>query len=208
MDSLRNIQAWRLALPSPSIRTLPPRPGDSRGPCPCLARRAARAGTATRILPTGHVSPRPWAGCSALLGEGAGAPPHPGAGRYPHHTLRRAPPCSPQTRRAHGRRTLGEPWGGPSPVLGRQVVGRRPEFVVPCSVCLSLTRPLGNRCADVHLGPVDSSRLTNGVRGRGPRIRGAPPGGRPPYGPAWRPFCAVTQAGLVRSAQRPRLQCV
>ena len=76
--------------------------------------------------------------------------------------------------------------------------------------CLPLTDPATRQqVRHVHLGPVDCSRLTNGVRGRGPRIRGAPPGGLPLYGPAWRPFCAFTLAGLVRSAQRrpARLQC-
>ena len=54
-------------------------PGSAPARMALLARRrAARAGPATRIRRTGHVSPRSGAAWSTLPG---GAPPHPGAGR-------------------------------------------------------------------------------------------------------------------------------
>ena len=107
---------------------------------PSPASRARRSRDSD--LPPGHVSPRPWAGCSALLGEGAGAPPHPGAGRAFRRALRRSPSLSLLLRRA--------PAGGGSQGAGplaprRQVDDRQPEFVNLCPVCLSLTRPLGDR---------------------------------------------------------------
>jgi hypothetical protein len=98
-------------------------------------------------------SPAARAGCRALQGEGAGAPPHPGAGR-PHraraadHRRAAAPglSLSPQAER------WGSPRGaGPfSPSFGRQVAERRPELVALCPVCSSLTRPSGKQAAAVY----------------------------------------------------------
>ena len=90
------------------------------------------------------------------------------------------------TSRAPGRRTLGGAKGTRPLSLRRQVADRRPVFVNPCSVCLSLTRPLGNRLPRSPR-PRDLSGLTNGVRGRGPRLSGDTAGGAAPYVSAWGP---------------------
>jgi hypothetical protein len=64
------------------------------------------------------------------------------------------------TSRAPGRRTLGGAKGTRPLSLRRQVADHRPVFVNPCSVCLSLTRPLGNRLPRSPR-PRDLSGLTN-----------------------------------------------
>ena len=154
-------------------------------------------------LPPGHVSPRPWAGCSALLGEGAGAPPHPGAGRSFPRAPRRSPPSSRHTRCAPGRR--GEPRGGasrPAATGGLSPAGvRRPVF------CLPLTDPASRQQVATFTSAPCQSGLTNGVRGRGPRISGSTAGGAAPYVSAWGPFLrGHPLRDPYVSAQRPILR--
>ena len=76
----------------------------------------------------------------------------------------------------------------------RQVDYRRPEFVDLCPVCLSLTRPLGNRLPRSPR-PGEPSRLTNGVRGRGPHLSGSTAGGAAPYVSARGPILRGTPGG-------------
>ncbi len=88
-------------------------PGDSWGHQSCPARRSAAAGSSFRTLSPGHVSLLPWSGVSALLGEGAGAPQHPGAGRsaQPDLLRRKHLQCSPRPAARVAGRCQGEPRG-------------------------------------------------------------------------------------------------
>jgi hypothetical protein len=158
---------------SDAVRTLTLRPFECSGAAPEAGRAPqesphpplpANVGAPPASLltsPAGHAPrssaqvtyPRP-AGRRALQGEGAGVPPHPGAGRP--HLARAADAAAPPPRiltpPAGGGR--GSPRGaGPfSPPFGRQVVERRPELPAchgRCSVCLSLTWPSGKQAAAV-----------------------------------------------------------
>ena len=100
-----------------------------------------------------------------------------------------------QTRRACRRWARCSESQGARPLAPRQqVADRRPEFVDLCPVCLSLTRPLGYRLPRSPR-PGDSSRLTNGVRGRGPHLSGSTAGGTAPYGSARGPTLRGTPGG-------------
>ena len=118
-------------------------------------------------LPTGHVTPRPWAGGRALQGEGAGAPPHPGAAwltcRSPTRSRRSRSSPYPRPRR---RRKPGGAPGAETSLPG--ATGRRPPAGVrqPVSLLLALTKC--HRSPPTH-GKVDA--LPTVVRGRGPRLR-------------------------------------
>ena len=126
-DALRSRRACRPTAGLTHSRAGPALPGSARRACPPML--------------SGHVPPPLWAGCSALLGEGAGAPPHPGAGRYPARftagtprTSRRLPHCAPPRPAEAPAGGLGEQGGGLLHTLGRQVPGaaggvRRPNVV-------------------------------------------------------------------------------
>jgi hypothetical protein len=145
---------WQCA-PMPASRVTSARPLQRNGPSrllPCLqltpsahASPAGRGGHLSLlpklssswlhvagIAPTRAqvTSPAARAGCRALLGEGAGAPPHPGAGRP--HLARAADAAAPPPRILTP--PAGGCWGSPrgagpfSPSFGRQVVDRRPEL--------------------------------------------------------------------------------
>ena len=109
-------------------------------------------------------------------------------------SLRRPPPSSrpdpPRARQADARGSQGARLLKPR----RQVDVRRPEFVDLCPVCLSLTRPLGNRLPRSPR-PGEPSRLTNGVRGRGPHLSGSTAGGAAPYVSARGPILRGTPGG-------------
>jgi hypothetical protein len=143
-------------------------------------------------LSAGHEFLRPWAG-GALLGDGAGAPPHPGAGRPPQpDSLRRYHQAAAISPRAHPRRLLGAQVGGAkglslSTLLG-QIVDCQPEFAKLCPGCLSPARPLIADCP-ARLVLVE-------LNGR----REAQPGTR-----FWGALCAVGHSANLASQPRRQL---
>ena len=164
------LQPVRQCAPMPASRVTSARPLQRNGPSrllPCLqltpsahASPAGRGGHLSHlpklssswlhvagIAPTRAqvTSPATRAGCRALPGEGAGAPPHPGAGRP--HLARAADAAAPPPQGSHSsrRRTLGEPAGCRAILPIPRAPGRRTPAGAPrlCPVCLSLTRPSG-----------------------------------------------------------------
>jgi hypothetical protein len=173
-DALRSRRAGRPTAGLTNSSAGPALPGSARRACPPM-------------LP-GHVPPPLWAGCSALLGEGAGAPPHPGAGRYPARFPAGTPRASPRLPDRAPPRPAEAPAGG---LGGSQGVGsctpsgdRCPEqpaeFAEPSLVFDWLTPSspkveyAGSRVIlDLAVALFGMARVP------GTRIRVSRPGGRP-----------------------------
>ena len=124
---------------TPSAHALPAGRGGLLSHLPKLSSsRLHVAGIApTRAQVT---SPAARAGCRALLGEGAGAPPHPGAGRP--HLARAADAAAPPPQGPHSprRRMLGEPAGCRAILPTPRAPGRRTPAGARRPVsCLPLT---------------------------------------------------------------------
>ena len=118
-------------------------------------------------------------------------------------SLRRPPPSSrpdpPRAPQADARGSQGARLLKPR----RQVDVRRPEFVDLCPVCLSLTRPLGNRLPRSPRPGWNCPGRPMGCVAGDPTSRGARPGGLPRTARHGARLCAVPQAGPVRFGTGP-----
>ena len=142
--------------------------GISHLPRPSSSRQHVAGISPTREQVT--FPPPPWAGCRALLGEGAGAPPHPGAGRPHHARVADAAASPPQGPHSSRRRMQGEPAGAghfPNPSGDRSSIAGRSS--PPC-VLFAPHLP-GHLACRLPCTPWPSGQtLTNRVHGRGPHL--------------------------------------
>jgi hypothetical protein len=110
-------------------------------------------------------------------------------------SLRRSPPSSrpdpPRARQVDARGSQGCETSRPAATGGLSPAGvRRPMS------CLPLTDPASRQQVVTFTSArLEMSRLTNGVRDRGPRLSGGTAGGAAPYGPARGPILRGTPGG-------------